>query len=173
MNKQKTGFTIIEVVLVLAIAGLIFMMVFLALPALQRSQRDTQRKSDVSRLQDAIAKYQGSHRGKLPATGVDWNAAIVQEYITGVGDQFVDPSGPAGTGAATNEWYNLDVATDGGTAAHSAVNMPTNFSATQNTIYVRTNCRCEDDQIVCGVGNRKAALLVRLEGGGVHCVSVN
>lgn len=41
---QKNGFTIIEVVLVLAVAGLIFLMIFLALPALQRSQRDTQRK---------------------------------------------------------------------------------------------------------------------------------
>jgi prepilin-type N-terminal cleavage/methylation domain-containing protein len=42
INKPKAhGFTIIEVVLVLAIAGLIFLIVFLALPALQRSQRDT------------------------------------------------------------------------------------------------------------------------------------
>ena len=43
-SSQAGGFTIIEVVLVLAIAGLIFLMVFVALPALQRSQRDTQRK---------------------------------------------------------------------------------------------------------------------------------
>ena len=52
MNKHKLnkGFTIIEVVLVLAIAGLIFLAVFLALPALQRNQRDTQRKNDMSRL---------------------------------------------------------------------------------------------------------------------------
>lgn len=42
--KNTKGFTIIEVVLVLAIAGLIFLMVFIALPALQRGQRDTQRR---------------------------------------------------------------------------------------------------------------------------------
>ncbi len=42
--KEK-GFTIIEVVLVLAIAALIFLMVFIALPALQRNQRDTARKT--------------------------------------------------------------------------------------------------------------------------------
>ena len=55
MKKHKLykGFTIIEVVLVLAIAGLIFLMVFLALPALQRSQRDTQRKNDMARLKAA------------------------------------------------------------------------------------------------------------------------
>ena len=44
LKKNKKGFTIIEIVLVLAIAGLIFLMIFVALPALQRSQRDTQRK---------------------------------------------------------------------------------------------------------------------------------
>ena len=40
-QHNKKGFTIIEVVLVLAIAGLIFLMVFVALPALQRGQRDS------------------------------------------------------------------------------------------------------------------------------------
>ena len=47
---QERGFTIIEVVLVLAVAGLIFLMIFLALPALQRSQRDTQRKREIASL---------------------------------------------------------------------------------------------------------------------------
>ena len=52
--KTNPAFTIIEVVLVLAIAGLIFLMVFIALPALQRNQRDTQRKNDMSRLNTTI-----------------------------------------------------------------------------------------------------------------------
>ena len=65
--QTKAGFTIIEVVLVLAIAGLIFMMVFLALPALQRAQRDTQRSDDIARLQAAINSYQANNRGRLPS----------------------------------------------------------------------------------------------------------
>ena len=52
----RGGFTIIEVVLVLAIAGLIFLMVFIALPALQRSQRDTQRRNDLGRVTNAITQ---------------------------------------------------------------------------------------------------------------------
>lgn len=68
-NQTKKGFTIIEVVLVLAIAGLIFLMVFLALPALQRSQRDTTRKNDASRLRAALNDYQASNRGRLNLTG--------------------------------------------------------------------------------------------------------
>lgn len=67
-STTKKGFTIIEVVLVLAIAGLIFMMVFIALPALQRSQRDTQRSADISRVSTALNQYQGSNRGRIPAT---------------------------------------------------------------------------------------------------------
>ena len=58
-NITKKGFTIIEVVLVLAIAGLIFLMVFLALPALQRAQRDTQRKQDVAALHNWKANNKG------------------------------------------------------------------------------------------------------------------
>lgn len=74
LNANKKGFTIIEVVLVLAIAGLIFMMVFIALPALQRSQRDTQRSNDISRVQTALNQYQANNRGAIPTVG---------EYIAG------------------------------------------------------------------------------------------
>ena len=65
--KSKKGFTIIEVVLVLAIAGLIFLMVFIALPALQRSQRDTQRTDDMARVQSALMSWQNNHTNKLPS----------------------------------------------------------------------------------------------------------
>jgi prepilin-type N-terminal cleavage/methylation domain-containing protein len=44
---DKQGFTIIEVMIVLAIAGLILMIVFLAVPALERTARNTQRKHDA------------------------------------------------------------------------------------------------------------------------------
>lgn len=67
-KAQQRGFTIIEVVLVLAIAGLIFLMVFIALPALQSSQRDTARKADVSAVASAITSYTGNNRGSFPST---------------------------------------------------------------------------------------------------------
>ena len=56
-NKDKKGFTIIEVVLVLAIAGLIFIMVFIGLPALQRAQRNTERKNDVAMIKAAFERW--------------------------------------------------------------------------------------------------------------------
>ena len=64
-NQTRKGFTIIEVILVLAIAGLIFLMVFIALPTLQRNQRDTQRKNDLSRLKTALDSYKSNSRAKF------------------------------------------------------------------------------------------------------------
>lgn len=52
--NRKSGFTIIEVVLALAIAGLIFLMVFIALPALQRNRRDSQSKQDLAKVLSAF-----------------------------------------------------------------------------------------------------------------------
>lgn len=72
MNRQKKGFTIIEVVLVLAIGGLIFLMVFIALPALQRSQRDTQRRQDVAIIASAVRQYMAhNHNNAPPDSGRD------------------------------------------------------------------------------------------------------
>ena len=69
MDKTKKGFTIIEVVLVLAIAGLIFIMVFIALPALQRSQRDTQRKRNIQLVSAALESYKSNNKGRYPWIG--------------------------------------------------------------------------------------------------------
>jgi prepilin-type N-terminal cleavage/methylation domain-containing protein len=68
LQRKEKGFTIIEVVLVLAIAGLIFLMVFIALPALQRNQRDTARKSDVASVVSGVVAYTGNNRGIFPTT---------------------------------------------------------------------------------------------------------
>ncbi|MCA9338473.1 type II secretion system protein [Candidatus Saccharibacteria bacterium] len=105
MNKQyqqltkdsDKGFTIIEVVLVLAIAGLIFLMVFIALPALQRGQRDAQRKEDVSRISVQLTNYVASTRGAVPSSA-DGLGNFVRGYLKGTsstvaGDDYIDPNG--------------------------------------------------------------------------------
>jgi hypothetical protein len=38
----------------------------LALPALQRAQRDTQRKEDISRFMTAVTHYEANNRGAIP-----------------------------------------------------------------------------------------------------------
>src|SRR5680860_331841 len=121
-GKKENGFTIIEVVLVLAIAGLIFMMVFIALPALQRSQRDAQRKNDLSRLNTALSSYQSNNKGKLPADAEAWSI-FVTKYVKTSGDTFVDPSGE-----------DYDVST--------TKKLPTTFDDTTPIILVTTSATC-------------------------------
>ena len=79
--NSKQGFTIIEVVLVLAIAGLIFLMVFVALPALQRSQRDTARRNDLARVDTSLVQYQTNNQGTNNGSNLPFNS---KTYMGGV-----------------------------------------------------------------------------------------
>ena len=151
INKNnKKGFTIIEVVLVLAIAGLIFLMVFLALPALQRSQRDTQRKNDASRLRAAVTDYTSNNRGKLPWDGAAPKPDFISKYITTNNTTtFNDPS--------TNSQYTIATAT-GATDAPTALGQ----------MKVSNNAKCgTDGAIVAGNG---IAVSVKTENGVANCV---
>jgi len=72
LQKQK-GFTIIEVMIVLAIAGVIMMLLFLVVPTLQRNNRNTQIQNDAAALLTYIGEYSIQKNGALPA-GVDEDA---------------------------------------------------------------------------------------------------
>ncbi|MCA9327212.1 type II secretion system protein [Candidatus Saccharibacteria bacterium] len=65
-KKREEGFTIIEVLIVLAIAGLILLVVFLAVPALQRNGRNTAIKNDVQNLLGGVSEYMSNNDGKAP-----------------------------------------------------------------------------------------------------------
>lgn len=147
-QKQK-GFTIIEVVLVLAIAGLIFLMVFIALPALQRSQRDTQRKNDLARVTTQINSYQSNNRGRSPQNATDWSN-LLTGYLRAGGDPFEDPNGTA---------YSFKSGT-----------VPSSFTG-DGFIYYTQNAVCNGESVVTGQGANKVAVQYRLEGGGVACDS--
>jgi prepilin-type N-terminal cleavage/methylation domain-containing protein len=75
-SKKDQGFTIIEVLIVLAIAGLILLIVFLAVPALQRNSRNTQRKSDVSRVGSAVQEFINNNNGTLPTSSAADNTTL-------------------------------------------------------------------------------------------------
>lgn len=81
-KKRKDGFTIIEVMIVLAIAGLIMLIVFLAVPALQRTARNTQRKDDASAIAAALANYIDNNGGTLP-TGIGNAVADTSTLVIG------------------------------------------------------------------------------------------
>ena len=179
-TKNKKGFTIIEVVLVLAIAGLIFLMVFIALPALQRSQRNTQRENDLSRFLTAANDYQTNNSGKTPF-GTEGNAfdkkfvaryiddtcgGTAKEVTAGMEDpkcsesssQFRDPDG-------TPYQFILK-----GKLAANENNANGGETEISHKIYVYVNASCgSENQAVKGTGVRQYALFYTLEGGSVTC----
>ena len=83
LRKNARGFTIIEVMIVLAIAGLILLIVFLAVPALQRNSRNTQRKNDVSTILGSVNEYTSNNNGTLPTTCAQSTQGANLGYYTG------------------------------------------------------------------------------------------
>ena len=138
----------------LAIAGLIFLMVFIALPALQRSQRDTQRRDDMSRFMSAIQSYQSNNNGNLPTlTTQAGSTAFLNNYLKQDVGEFVDPDG-------TN--YSINTNIDPGNQV-AAGNIDHN-------IFFVSGARCgEDGNTIENDGARNYAILYRLEGAGVYC----
>jgi type II secretory pathway pseudopilin PulG len=66
-QSQQGGFTIVETLIVLATAGLILLIVLLAIPALQRNSRNNERKGDVQAILSAISQYGLNNSGNFPA----------------------------------------------------------------------------------------------------------
>ena len=75
-KKDQSGFTIIEVMIVLAIAGLIILIVLLAVPALQRNGRNTAIKNDASAIAAAVSEYKSNNDGKLPTAASVTNGVV-------------------------------------------------------------------------------------------------
>lgn len=66
LQPRHQGFTIIEVLIVLSIAGLIMAIVFIAFPQLQRSSRDNQRQNILSRMKSEMEGYASNNQGSYP-----------------------------------------------------------------------------------------------------------
>jgi prepilin-type N-terminal cleavage/methylation domain-containing protein len=95
LSKKQKGFTIIEVLIVLAIAGLIMVIVFLAVPALQRNSRNTQRTSDAARTAAAVNECLANNNGTT-ANCNNLTAAQLSNYITIANNQQLTAAGAAG-----------------------------------------------------------------------------
>lgn len=152
-TKSKKGFTIIEVVLVLAIAGLIFLMVFIALPALQRGQRDTQRRDDMARALSQVSQYQANNGGKIPDDSTKMNNFFKNYLKWADGGEFNDPD--SGTK------YTLKFV-----SCTSDSCSPTSKVGTVNYMY---HAKCDGETPVYDAGNRKMAIVTKLEGSGTYC----
>lgn len=182
--KKNRGFTIIEVVLVLAIAGLIFAMVFIALPSMQRGQRNTQRKRDLTAIIAAMNRWKTHNSGSVTdnyskAFGVNGFCTFWNRYV---GDEMRDPSTGEpykialwGTAKAydckTRKSYNrdgFDPTANGRTSGNSWAKMQ--LGDIQYDDVARCNGDTFDDNLGKSANMHAFALRVFLEGGSTLCV---
>lgn len=158
-NQTKKGFTIIEVVLVLAIAGLIFLMVFLALPALQRSQRNTQRRSDASRLLAAVNDYKSANRGRIPQD-INQLRDTITRYVGG------GRVNPQAANSALNNPFNDPTTNAEYTPQH--LTGAQNGAVATGTIQLVIRARCGDNG-AAAAGN-SPVVRIGIEDNLVYCV---
>jgi prepilin-type N-terminal cleavage/methylation domain-containing protein len=152
-RSSSEGFTIIEVMIVLAIAGLILLIVFLAVPALQRSSRNTQRKSDIGRL-------------GASATSVAANNNEDFTKLTG------GAAGNVETEAGTLGYYTGAFLTVNSIASGTASTV-LSPAATKDTVTIQANATCVDNTHY-KYANRSLAIMYATETGGADnpvCVS--
>jgi prepilin-type N-terminal cleavage/methylation domain-containing protein len=133
LRKRSEGFTIIEVLIVLAIAGLILLIVFLAVPALQRNSRNTQRKNDVSGVLGAVQEFANNNGGIMPTvdTEVEGNFrpgfyTLPNIYLSSNPASYAGSVGtPSSAATATNLTTSSMTIVTGYKCTAGATNLPT------------------------------------------------
>lgn len=124
--KKQTGFTLIEIVIVLAIAALIMVIVFLAVAGAQRSQRDNTNKAAAGQALAQAEQYLANSNGTYPAA-VPANYLSNIKTSTGVPptsdfQKATAPTAAGGVVVATYATCNSDnTAVIKGTATQAAV----------------------------------------------------
>ena len=181
-KQSNQGFTVLEVVLVLAIAGMIFLMVFIALPQMRRSQRDTERRDDMMMFVEAVKKFQQNNRGVLPGT-LDKNGAtnVTEEAYqnnsdgeftwTGFYRKYLDPGTDDNQGVFRDplgNFYALNIAACGISDGTCIDNYPPDTSM-DYTVHVFTGATCKDENAIASSNPRDFAALYRSESSGVIC----
>lgn len=140
-NRKEDGFTIIEVLIVLAIAGLIMLIVFLAVPALQRNSRNTQRKNDISRVGTAANEFQSNNNGKVPTTAAD--LTTIRDSVGSMG-----------------QYESSDIALAAGTQTALS------GSGSLNTVRVVTGAKCGTSGATVAGQSRQMAVQYMVESSG-------
>jgi len=154
LRKQQDGFTIIEVLIVLAIAGLIMLIVFLAVPALQRTARNTQRKSAVSSILSSISNFTSNNGGTLPASQAD--------LTTNTPPALADYK--PGFYPLAQVYYGGTVATGAAAPSTSGVGNATTLTADDVIVYVGDTCTSQTAQATStGASTRSVAVEYALE----------
>lgn len=137
-QRKNEGFTIIEVMIVLAIAGLIMVIVFLAVPALQRNSRNTALNTDANNILSGVGEYASNNGGTLPTALASSPAFASGDTSATIGSAGTNQSVVKLGGNVTA----LTVASNATVATAIKADTTTKIGTVQ--IFTGTNAKCND-----------------------------
>jgi len=151
-TKQNHGFTIIEIMIVLAIAGLIMAIVFLAVPALRRSANNTQRKNDAANILALVNEYASNQGGAIP-TEICYTAGPPSTESVGGG-----ASCPASNAVSTNVSGQI-------TTVNIAATVPATLpTLNTSTLWIFGTATCSNaNTVAAGSSSRSVAAYYGIE----------
>jgi prepilin-type N-terminal cleavage/methylation domain-containing protein len=121
MFKNYTGFTLVEVIVVVSIIAILSTVAFVGIQESQRQGRDAERQSDLRNLQSALELYKleyGRYPAGCRATG-EWSGQLGTafacplgsgQYIVGLAPEFIPvlPIDPRLNGVSSGYVYSVD-----------------------------------------------------------------
>ncbi|MCA9347457.1 type II secretion system protein [Candidatus Saccharibacteria bacterium] len=162
-NKFQKGFTIIEVMIVLAIAGVIIAAVLIAVPQLQKNQRNSSRRAILGRVKTEIDNYIGNNNGTVPSSNAFASSnncssatpgTFVTKYLNPT-SSFTDPNGSAVSYCVWSAAGNLPANASGSTAA---------------AVMYAAGHICSGESLDTTGTSRQYAVAIGLEGGATYCL---
>ncbi len=105
--KKRSGFTLLELLIVVAIIGVLASLAAVSYSSAQRRARDSQRQSDLKAIQNALEQYYADHDGNYP----DDDCAVIGDAVDGSGGAYLPGNLP--TDPKTGENYIFGTCNNG------------------------------------------------------------
>ena len=137
--SKKSGFTLIEIVIALAIASLIMVLVFVAVNGALMARRNDQRRNDARRVLAALESNPDLYDAELLKTPANQNFSVLTRRLLGV-TKFEDPTQTVNTNNTQDN--NAFGSKDYIITNRSALIAGINFSGVSPKIEISRNAKC-------------------------------
>ncbi|MCA9325108.1 prepilin-type N-terminal cleavage/methylation domain-containing protein [Candidatus Saccharibacteria bacterium] len=130
LKKRQSGFTIVELLIVIIVIGILATLVIVTFTGIQQKARDNQRQTDVAAVASHVEAF-NAQNGYYPSLADLQSSAFLSASLKGLDpDALIDPKGTALAGTTSATAYGYETTGCTNTTATSATNQCTGFTLT-------------------------------------------